>query len=227
MAAALIVAALASSAIIFRPDRALRVATGYVAHNICSKTFVSGFDPQTVFAETIERDGIRRLRLLLRYHFDSAAKIVEASVAGLFASRAAFHEGFGCVMLLGSAQPYLLRSDIEALKTPKTPPLLPEIAGPAIVEPADPALKAALDHAFEEEEAPPFRWTKAVVVVRDGRVIAERYGAGVTIDTPLLGFSMTKSVINALDRHHDRAGPRQPLNSGADPGVARHVRSAP
>jgi hypothetical protein len=82
--------AMAAAAGIFRPDRALRVATGYVAHNICSKTFVSGFDPQTVFAETIERDGIRRLRLLLRYHLDRAAKIVDASVAGLFASRAAF-----------------------------------------------------------------------------------------------------------------------------------------
>jgi CubicO group peptidase (beta-lactamase class C family) len=199
MAGAVVAVALAVSAIIFfRPDRALRVATGYVAHNICSETFVSRIDPQTVFAEAIERDGIRRLRLLLRYHLDRAAKIVDASVAGLFESRAAFHEGFGCVMLLGSEQPYMLRSDIEALKTPKAPPLLPEIAGPKVVEPADPALKAALDHAFEEPDAPPFRRTKAVVVVRDGIIIAERYADGVTIDTPLLGFSMTKSVINAL-----------------------------
>jgi CubicO group peptidase (beta-lactamase class C family) len=198
MAGALVAVALAVSAIIFRPDRALRVATGYVAHNICSKTFVSRFDPQTVFAETAERDGIRRLRPLLRYHLDRTAKIVDASVAGLFESRAVFHEGFGCVMLLGSQQPYLLRSDIEALKTPKAPPLLPEIAGPKAVEPADPALKAALDHAFEEPDAPPFRRTKAVVVVRDGIIIAERYADGVTIDTPLLGFSMTESVINAL-----------------------------
>jgi CubicO group peptidase (beta-lactamase class C family) len=198
LAVGFVLAILAASAMILRPDRALRVATGYVAHNICSKTFVSGFDPAIVFSEAAERDGIRRLRPLLRYHLDRAARIVEASVAGLFESRAAFHEGFGCVMLLGSMQPYLLRSDVEALKTPKGPPLLPEIAGPAVVEPADPALKAALDHAFEEPEAPPYRRTKAVVVVRDGRVIAERYADGVGIDTPLLSFSMTKSVINAL-----------------------------
>jgi len=78
--------------------------------------------------------------------------------------------------------------------------LLPEIAGPAPVEPSDPALKAALDHAFEEPAEPPFRRTKAVVVVHDGKVIAERYatGLGVGVDTQLLGFSMTKSVINAL-----------------------------
>ena len=70
--------------------------------------------------------------------------------------------------------------------------------GPRYREPSDPALKAALDHAFEEPAEPPFRRTKAVVVVHDGKVIAERYADGIGVDTPLLGFSMTKSVVNAL-----------------------------
>jgi len=198
IAGVLMLAALSGAAGMFRPDRAIRVATGAVAHNVCSKSFVSGLDPQTVFSETIDREGIRLLRWLLDYQLDRHDGIVDASVAGLFRSRAAFHEGFGCVMLHESKQPYLLRSDIAALKAPKNPPLLPEIAGPAVVEPADARLKAALDHAFEEPAAPPFRRTKAVVVVHEGRVIAERYADGVDVDTPLLGFSMTKSVINAL-----------------------------
>jgi CubicO group peptidase (beta-lactamase class C family) len=67
-----------------------------------------------------------------------------------------------------------------------------------VVEPSDPKLKAALDHAFEEPAAPPFRKTKAVVVVHEGTVIAERYADGIGVDTRLLGFSLTKSVINAL-----------------------------
>jgi len=196
---AFVLAATASAtALHFRPDRAIRVATGFVAHNICVKTFVSGFDPQTVFSETSDRAGIRRLRHALRFSVDHAAGFVDVSTLGFFRSRVAFHEGFGCVELLGSKEPYLLRNDVEALKVPKTPPLLAEIAGPTVVEPADPALKAALDHAFEEPAEPPFRRTKAVVVVHEGRVIAERYAAGVGIETPLLGFSMTKSVVNAL-----------------------------
>jgi CubicO group peptidase (beta-lactamase class C family) len=182
----------------YRPDRAIRVATGYVAHNVCSKTFVSGLEAQTAFSEAIDREGIRSLHRLLRYQLDRAARTVDASTLGLFASHAIFREGFGCVLSHGAQQPYLLRSDLEALKTAKTPPLLPEIAGPAVVEPSDPALKAALDHAFEEPAEPPFRRTKAVVVVRDGRVIAERYAKGIGVDTPLLGFSMTKSVVSAL-----------------------------
>ena len=142
------VAAVMLATAIFRPDRAIRVATGAVADAVCAKTFVSGFDPQAVFAETMDRPGIRRLRWVMRYRLDRTQKTVDTSVIGLLGSRAAFHDGFGCVLLHGSKAPYLLKSDLDALKVPKGPPLLPEIAGPAVVEPADPALRAALDHAF-------------------------------------------------------------------------------
>ena len=198
IAAGLVLTVLTAACVIWRPDRAIRVATGVVAHNVCSKTFVSGLDPQTVFSETIERDGLRRLRRLLKFQLDRTAGTVDASVAGMFGSRAVFHEGFGCVLRHGTKEPYIPKSDVEALRTPKSPPLLPEIAGPEVVQPSDPALKAALDHAFEEPAEPPFRRTKAVVVVHDGKVVAERYAAGIGVETPLLGLSMTKSVTNAL-----------------------------
>jgi CubicO group peptidase (beta-lactamase class C family) len=192
----LVIAGLGAAAIHYRPDRAIRVASNVVAHNVCDKAFVSGLDPQTAFAEITDRRGIRRLRWLLRFGIDRSAGVVTASVAGLFASRAAFHDGLGCVMLLGP-EPYLLKVDVASLKG-KEPPLLPEIAGADVVAPSDPKLKAALDHAFEEPAEPPLRRTKAVVVVRDGAVIAERYAQDVGIHTALPGFSMTKSVVNAL-----------------------------
>jgi CubicO group peptidase (beta-lactamase class C family) len=198
IAGALIAAALAGFIVIRRPDIAIRSATGSVADALCAKTFVSGLDPQASFAEIMERPGIRRLKFGMRYQLDRAARKLDVSVAGLFATDTIFREGFGCVRMLGGKEPYLLKTDIVALKTPKIPPLLPEIAGPAVVEPAAPALKAALDHAFEEPAEPPLRRTKAVVVVRDGRVIAERYAPGIGIDTPLPSFSMAKSLVNAL-----------------------------
>jgi len=198
IAGALIVAALAGLIAIRRPDIAIRAATGSAADALCAKVFVSGLDPQASFAEVMDRPGIRRLRFGMRYGLDRMARKLDVSVAGLFTTHTIFRDGFGCVRVLGGKEPYLLKADIVALKTPKTPPLLPEIAGPAVVEPTDPALKAALDHAFAEPAAPPLRRTKAVVVVRDGRIIAERYAPGIGIDTPLPSFSMTKSMINAL-----------------------------
>jgi CubicO group peptidase (beta-lactamase class C family) len=195
---ALIVAGAVVLCVVFRPDRAIRTGTAAVADTVCAKTFVSALDPDSVFAETLERPGIRRLRAVLRYRLDRSAKTVDTSVLGLLGAHAEFHDGVGCVLVHRAKPPYLLKSDIEALRTPKTPPLLPEIAGPALVEPSDPALKAALDHAFEEPAEPPYRRTKAVVIVHGGKVIAERYAPGIGIDTPLIGFSMTKSVVNAL-----------------------------
>ncbi|HJR00772.1 MAG TPA: serine hydrolase, partial [Methylomirabilota bacterium] len=59
-------------------------------------------------------------------------------------------------------------------------------------------LTAALAGAFAEPDGPPARRTHAVVVVHDGRVVAERYAAGFGVDTPVHGWSATKSVNNAL-----------------------------
>ena len=181
-----------------RPDLRIHTATGAAADALCAKIFVSHLDPDASFAEIMDRPGIRRLGFGMRYQLDRAARKLDVSVAGLFATHTIFREGFGCVRVLGGKEPYLLKADIVALKTPRAPPLLPEIAGPDVAEPSDPALKAALDHAFEEPAAPPLRRTKAVVVVRDGRVIAERYAPGIRIDTQLPSFSMTKSLVNAL-----------------------------
>src|SRR5207237_7190704 len=108
---------LLAAAAIYRPDRAVRVATGLVAHNVCSKTFVSGLDPQIAFAETIDRSGVRLLSWGLQYQLDRAGKTIEASLAGLFGSRAAFHDELGCVVLHGSHEPYLLKSDVAVLNT--------------------------------------------------------------------------------------------------------------
>ena len=38
---------------IYRPDRALRTATGTAAHDLCSETFVSQLDPKQNFAESL------------------------------------------------------------------------------------------------------------------------------------------------------------------------------
>ena len=67
-----------------------------------------------------------------------------------------------------------------------------------MVASTDPALVAALDRAFAEPGVGGPRCTKAVVIVHDARVVAERYAPGFGIDTPIQGWSMTKSVTNAL-----------------------------
>ena len=101
-------------------------------------------------------------------------------------------DGLGCYLDHGVAV-----ADIS-LPATDVKPSLPEIAGSSIVAPPSPQLAMALDRAFAEADKSTLRNTRAIVVMKDGRVIAERYADGVGIDTPLLGFSATKSVMSAL-----------------------------
>ena len=215
--------------ILARPDRPLRIGVGTVAHDLCSATFVSRLDPDQVFAESLaSRAGLKLIAWAISYQVDRSQHVVTARLAGLLEARAAYYGELGCVLLQGEPPQNLpTGAELAALHT-DMPPLLPEIAGPEVVVPDDPALRAALDHAFEEPRAPPFRRTKAVVILRDGTVIAERYAPGYGVDTPILGFSLAKSVINALAgilvvEGKLQTGERVPVAAWQDPGDARHL----
>jgi CubicO group peptidase (beta-lactamase class C family) len=172
-----------------------KVATGFVANVLCSETFVSGFDSDRIFSETTAAmPGSGLIGWALSYNVDRARKDVTVTLLGLGRSHAVYREGFGCYLDHGGAAADLSRPS----EAKPQPALLPEIAGPSIVVPQTPQLAAALDRAFAEPDQPPFRHTGAIVVLKDGRIIAERYAEGVGVDTPLLGFSATKSVISAL-----------------------------
>lgn len=189
-----VVIVIAVLCILFHPDKAIRVGTGNAAHTICSETFVSGFDPKEIFAEAIAPyPGLDLLARGMRVDVDRAKRTVAVDWHGLFKSRAIYRDKIGCLLLEGSGP------IDQGVATPSSVPvLLPDLAGPEVVVPSDPRLRAALDRIFAEPAKPPHRWVKAVIVVKDGRVIAERYAPGVAVTTPLLGYSASKSFINAL-----------------------------
>lgn len=182
-------------AIGLRPDRALRTATGMAAHDLCSETFVAGLDPELTFAESIApRAGMTWLSRALRYRVDREAREVRVSLLGAIPSRAIHRGEWGCVLVHGQ----------EAIPRPSPVTVSMQDRMPSWVAtdvpatPGSPALDAVLDAAFAEPERSPHRRTRAVVILRDGRIVAERYAPGYDADTPMLGFSMTKSVMNAL-----------------------------
>ncbi len=99
---------------------------------------------------------------------------------------------------------------------------------------APPALGALLDEAFDD---PVYGETNAVVIVRDGAVVAERYGGlrphfdrpaePVGPTTELLSWSMAKSFLHALvgilvDEGRLDPAARAPVPEWADPDDPRH-----
>jgi CubicO group peptidase (beta-lactamase class C family) len=206
-----------------RLESAVGVAAGFASHQLCSATFISKVEPETFYREAIAPT-VAPLGFLLSHQVDRAHAEVTASFAGLAERRAVYRGAEGCLVLRDPPPP---PPATVAAEQPG-PSLLPPIAGPPAVEPADPALKAALDRAFAETPSPPHRATKAVVVLRDGQVIAERYAPGYGVDTPIIGWSATKSVTNALIGILVRQGKLSldgpaPIAEWADPMDPRHA----
>ena len=193
------VAALSAAAglVHWRPDRAMRVVTGLTAHLACSARFVSHVDPRSVYEENVQP--IRHVGLVtwaLRWEVDTARREARATIAGGFGARAVYRDGAGCTLVngAGALSPVLDTRAVDSFPAPS----LSFAADTGAVETSDARLRAALDSAFAEPDATRPRQTKAVIVVHDGRVIAERYAPGYGVRTPLLGWSATKSATSAL-----------------------------
>lgn len=154
----------------------LLTGTGYAAHNACAVEHIS--DRSNPATDLPPNPLVPYLSV---QSLDDGR--VQASILGLFAKQTAWYtEGFGCA--LADERPELPGptdvTDVNPLLT-------------AAVAPANPALEAALDDAFADGLG-----TRAVVVVKDGEILAERYAAGFTPETPQLSWSMSKSMTNLL-----------------------------
>lgn len=210
----------------WRVDLAARTATGFSSHLLCDDIFITGLDPQTAFAERLQpMPGLGLVDWGLQRHVDPVRREVTVSVAGAFASRAQFSEGLGCVVRLATE---LTAAPLPSAPLPAFVPRLPDIAVPDIVPGEYESMRAALGRAMPEHEGSLRHRTKAIVVMQHGRVIAERYASGFGVDTPVLGFSMTKSVTNALVGILVRQGRLSldqpaPLTAWADPADPRHA----
>jgi CubicO group peptidase (beta-lactamase class C family) len=184
----------------FRPDEAIRVATGVTSHTLCSAVFVSRLDPDEAYAETVKpTPGLKQLDWAIRYVVDRSKRMVTTTWAYHFESRAVFQDGMGCTLIrdrADAAQTLLSRG--PGAQRDAATARASDTAGSTILEPVDKKLQQALDTAFVHRATASLQLTKAIVVIHARAIIAERYAPGYSIDTPALGWSMTKSVINAL-----------------------------
>jgi CubicO group peptidase (beta-lactamase class C family) len=181
---ALVIAAFGTF-VAFRPDRAIRVASAFISQTLCSATFVSGLDADRVYATTLRPMGhLGLLDRAIRFDVDAAGGAVTTSVGGLFRSKAVHRAGAGCVLVHGDPPPSI---SIEARASS---PLLPA----HLVESSNERIRSVLDRLFSRPDLA----TTAVVVMQGDAVVAERYAQGYGMTTRLQGWSLKKSVVNAL-----------------------------
>ena len=176
------------------------IGSAYKAKILCSSVFISKRSPQDVL-----REDLAGMMSMIEADIDFEAKSVTTSFPGVPSQRALFRDQLGCTLLAGASDAEVMGrvGEISVYASPK--PVKPGATagfrgfGQAVPrEVSSGKLDKALDKAFSERNpAQPAR-TRAVVVVYDGRIIAERYAPGISADTALPGWSMSKSVTNAL-----------------------------
>lgn len=178
----------------FALPRIARVAAGMKAKSVCSGVFLSGRD-----AAAVEREDLARYRSSIldavRVELDTGRRLVRASMLGIGENIALYREGLGCT-LTADVPPAVLEAMTQGLDlAPRAAASLP-VAAPDPTR--DARLERVLDAAFADPPGAAPRRTRAVVVLHQGRLVAERYAPGVTREMRLQGWSMTKSVSAAL-----------------------------
>lgn len=176
---------------LLQASRVLEVATGYSSKILCSGIFLSGRGEETLRTEDLEWFPF------LDCEVDRDEKSASCDLWGAASRKALFREELGCTLVI-DASVESLRLQVGRLRpAPQARSAFPPPAGGFVgVDRAK--LDAALDKTFAEPNPDAPRRTRAVVVLFRGGLLAERYAAGFDVDTRLGGWSMTKSVVNAL-----------------------------
>ena len=174
---------------VFRRD-ALENGSAYAAKTVCSNVFMANRDVDSILQNDLLAIG-HPIFHLMKINVSLADHRVDASYFGFLLKRHAnFIEGRGCTNVL---------NDAAWNRPPPVPPFPandPDTLWPVgeKVQPSDNArLLAAINNPVLQGPG-----MRAIVVVHDGRIVAEAYGPGFTASTPLQGWSMTKTVTAAL-----------------------------
>jgi CubicO group peptidase (beta-lactamase class C family) len=184
----------AAAASDFKPTDLAALGAASVAKEVCSAVFVSEREASDFLALTskfwmLPEDRTRIADVKVDRPNRRVTLTMTTGVKGV----AVFTGATGCIALGPDG------ADPKVGFTPLPPVTVrPDVAWPQGDAPPQgnwPAEvdKAALDHAVDLAFAPDAQ-TAAFLVLYHGRILAERYGAGITARTRLPGWSMTKSL---------------------------------
>lgn len=176
--------------------RLLYLATAYKAKLLCSGVFVSQRSPHALLSQDLAVDNLCFLRAI-HTTIDPQAKTVTASIFGLARRTALYRPGLGSTLVIGTTVE-ALHNQVEKFTVPLFPGSLAFPIRNLSQEQSTALQSTVLDPAFSEPNRRRRQRTRAVVIAQGGDIIAERYAPGFNATMPLLGWSMTKSVIHAL-----------------------------
>jgi CubicO group peptidase (beta-lactamase class C family) len=175
-----------------RLDRLAAIGAAYKAKVVSAVVFGTGRSVDPSRLDEVSADSYWPMRLF-RCSIDPQAQSVTASLWGFSPRTVVFNE-----FADNGRMPSSERTSPNADRTgPAADPLRPA-ADRAWSVTAQPAIDRVVAAAFLEPNRRRLRRTRAVLVLHEGRIVAERYSSGFNERTRFPGWSMTKSVLGAL-----------------------------
>ncbi|MEJ1221928.1 serine hydrolase domain-containing protein [Sediminicola sp. 1XM1-17] len=172
----------------------LNIISGYAAKNMASSVFIAHRSPNSVN----ENDNNVPLIKLAKTEVDSGHKTASSAVFGFMERKAVYREGLGSVLINDTYDHnnIPLRPNREMVKNQLPFPYGNHGKKDTIFSNVDyQQLAKAVNNAFLE---PDIKKTRSVLVSYKNEIIAEQYAEGFGPNTPILGWSMTKSVLATL-----------------------------
>lgn len=178
------------------------ISTGFYAKQLCSEVFVGGRAHEAVVAQDLRNLYPALTMRWMQSRIDKATGSAVASFFGIAPTRAQHRAGQGCALTFDAAAPATTTQSAGVLRTAATErPRAAVRALPWLAQTdANPRLQAVIERAFAEftDDGERQQRTRGVMIVHDGRVLAERYGAGFDAESRFAGWSIAKSVAHAL-----------------------------
>ena len=180
----------------FHLDDAVKVGAGIGAKLACSGRYITGQSEQQVIEDLATYSPATRA---IDIEYDEHGKQVTATMLGFAPTTAKYRDGIGCTLEFGNTHaldnvevPQLTRSDSSWPMGDKAMHI-------------DKGIQKALDTQLMQDNLDGYD-SRALLVIKQGKLVAEAYAPGFDEKTSFLGWSMGKSVTSIMLGRMDHMG---------------------
>lgn len=176
----------------------ITIISGFAAKSTCSCAFIADRSLEAITEEDNDLPMVNLASNSINYEEKSAT----ASVFGLKKRKAVYRDGVGCVLLPED----FVAEEVEFAAKPnriRSKSIIPYPFGDGkskdtlLADVNYDLLDEVIENSFDSVGIKEKR-TRALLVLYKGQLIAEKYGSGITKETPLIGWSMTKSIASTV-----------------------------
>lgn len=206
------------------------IISGYNAKQMCICVFVSGRDPKDIDTSDLGKFPLSIATNKVNFHDSS----VTSTVWGMATKKVIYRKGIGCT-LINDINEEQLRSQVfeippaplqntDTIAWPNGDKIV--YALPLVINKTK--LNVSVDSAFTEPYPGKKQRTRAIVILYDGQLVAEKYAPGFNKGTKMYGWSMAKSVTSALigtlvQQHKLNISQPAPVPEWSDANDPRHA----